>query len=102
VKILHGHVDLRLDQSFVRKALRVLNASTRPRVYVAGKVYRQKLVGRILDRRKPDFVGRFPLLPEPVIVAGAKRLRQMLKERGVRTMFMKLIGRGRKSNSTGQ
>ncbi len=96
VKILHGHVDLRLEQTFVRQALEVLNASSKPRVYIAGKVYQQKLVGRILDRRKPGFVGRFPLLPEPVIVAGAKRLRQMLKERGARTMFLKLIGRGRK------
>jgi hypothetical protein len=93
VKILHGHVDLQLEQAFVRKALDVLNDSSRPRVYVAGTVYEQKLVGRILDRRKPGLVGRFPLLPEPVIVAGAKRLRQMLKERGVRRMFLKLIGR---------
>lgn len=106
VKILHGHVDLRLKQAFVEKALRVLNASSKPRVYVAGKVYQQKLVGRILDRRKPSFVGRFPLLPEPVIVAGARRLRQMVKQRGARAiflkMFLKLIGRGRQAGSAGK
>jgi hypothetical protein len=101
VKILHGHVDLKLDQAFVGKALKVLNASSKPRVYVAGTVYEQKLVGRILDRRKPGLVGRFPLLPEPVIVAGSKRLRQMLKERGARQMFLKLIGRGQEGGGTG-
>lgn len=101
VKILHGHVDLQLEEAFVRKALEVLNASSKPRVYIAGTVYEQKLVGRILDRRKPGLVGRFPLLPEPVLVAGAKRLRQMLKERGARRMFMKLIGRGREGGAGG-
>jgi hypothetical protein len=101
MKILHGHVDFQLEQVFVRKALDVLNASSRPRVYIAGTVYEQKLVGRILDRRKPGLVGRFPLLPEPVIVAGVKRFRRMLKERGARTMILKLIGRGRKSASAG-
>ncbi len=94
VKIFHGNVDRQLDQAFVRKAVAVLNATSKPRVYIAGRVYEQELVGRILDRRKPTRVGRFPLLPEPVIVAGAKRLRQMLKERGAREMFLKLIGRG--------
>jgi hypothetical protein len=102
VKILHGHVDLRLEKAFVRKALAVLNASTRPRVYIAGTVYQQKLVGRILDRRKPGKVGRFSLLPEPVIVAGTKRLRRMLKERGARRMLLKLIGRGQKGESGGK
>jgi hypothetical protein len=101
VKILHGNVDLRLEQTFVGKALKVLNASSKPRVYIAGKVYEQKLVGRILDRRKPGRVGRFPLLPEPVMVAGAKRLRQMLKERGARRMFLKLIGRGQEGGTVG-
>lgn len=95
VKIAHGHVDFQLQQPFVQKAVDVLNASSKPRVYIAGTAYEQKLVGRILDRRKAGRVGRFPLLPEPVIVAGAKRLRQMLKERGARTMLLKLIGRGK-------
>jgi hypothetical protein len=102
VKILHGHVDLRLEQAFVRKALTVLNASSRPRVYIAGTVYEQKLVGRILDRRKAGLVGHFPLLPEPVIVAGTKRLRRMLKERGLRKMFLKVIGRGQGGGSGGE
>ncbi len=94
VKIFHGHINLKLEKSFVEKAIAVMNKSSRPRVYVAGSVYEQKLVGRIVDRRKPGFVGRFPLLPEPAIVAGARRLRQMLKERGAQRMLRKLIGRG--------
>lgn len=94
VKILHGHVDLRLGEAFVQKSVRVLNSNLRPRVYIAGTVYAQKLVGRILDRRKPGLVGRFPLLPEPTIVAGTKRLLRMLKERGARNMILKAIGRG--------
>jgi hypothetical protein len=92
VKILHGHVDLALPEPFVRKAIKVLNGTTRPRVYIAGKVYQQKLVGRILDRRKPGFVGKFPLLPEPVVVAGTRRLRKMLKERGARELILKALG----------
>ena len=95
VKILHGHVDHQLDKEFVGKALAALNASPRPRVYIAGTVYEQKLIGRILDRRKAGFVGRFPLLPEPAFVAGAKRLRKMFREQGSRKMFFKLLGLGK-------
>jgi len=96
VKMLHGHVEYEMKEGFVGRAREVLNASTRPRVYVAGSVYEQKLVGRILDRRKPGFVGKYPLLPEPVLVAGAKKLRRMLKERGVKRMLQKAIGRDTK------
>ena len=52
VKILHGHVDRQLDQGFVRTALAVLNGSSRPRVYIAGAVYEQKLVGQFLTAEK--------------------------------------------------
>jgi len=102
VKIFHGHVNFQLQQPFVQKAIDVLNASSKPRVYIAGTAYEQRLVGRILDRRKPGLVGRFPLLPEPVIVAGAKRLRRMLKEPGARTMFLKFIGRWKDTGAGGK
>ena len=95
VKILHGHVDYQLEESFVGKASAVLNASSRPRVYIAGIVYEQRLIGRILDRRKAGLIGRFPLLPQPTLVAGAKRLRHMFKRHGPGKMFLKLIGLGR-------
>lgn len=95
VKIVHGHVNHQLQDKFVGNAIDVLNASSRPRVYIAGTVLEQKLVGRILDRRKPGLVGRFPLLPEGALVAGGRRLRRMLKERGARKMLRKLVGRGK-------
>jgi hypothetical protein len=92
VKILHGHVDYQLRAAFVSKAARVLNASSRPRVYIAGHVYEQKLVGRILDRRKPGFIGRFGLLPEPAVLAGTRQLRRIVKSRGAKKIFRKLVG----------
>lgn len=86
VKILHGHVDFKLQPDFLSKAASVLNASARPRVYVAGKVYEQKLVGRFVDRRKAQLVGSFPMLPEPELWAEAKKLKQIIKQRGMRNM----------------
>jgi hypothetical protein len=83
VKILHGHVDFRVDPAFVGKAARVLNLSERPRVYVAGKVYEQKLVGRFVDRRRADRVGTFPMLPQPGLWAEAKGLKKIIQQRGV-------------------
>lgn len=92
VKMLHGHVEYQMKDAFVGKARQVLNASAKPRVYIAGNVYEQKLAGRILDRRKAGFVGRYPLLPEPPLIAGGKRLRRMLKERGLKAIFLKALG----------
>src|SRR5579863_9013179 len=91
VKILHGHVDFKMGSDFLEKAASVLNASTKPRVYVAGKVYEQKLVGRFVDRRKAQPVGTFPMLPEPELWAEAKRLKQIVKERGMRNMIAGLL-----------
>ena len=84
VKILHGHVDLKLELEFVLKAAHALNASTKPRVYIAGKVYEQELVGKFVDRRKPRLVGSFPLLPEPELLAEAKGLKKKIQQRGLR------------------
>jgi hypothetical protein len=86
VKVLHGHVEFRMPHDFLEKAAKALNATTGPRVYIAGKVYEQKLVGRFVDRRKAQPVGTFPLLPEPELLAEAKRLKQIIKQRGVRSM----------------
>jgi hypothetical protein len=91
VKILHGHVNFHADRTFFNKAITVLNRSSRPRVYVAGEVYEQRLVGRFVDRRKAGKVGSFPILPEPGIVAEARRFGALVKERGVAKTFGKVL-----------
>ncbi len=91
LKIAHGHVDFKLDPVFVGKAVKVLNASEKPRVYIAGRVYEQKLVGRFADRRKPGRVGTFPMLPEPGLVAEAKRLKKVVKQRGLRNVIARVF-----------
>ena len=93
VKILHGHVDLRLDPDFVEKAARALNASTKPRVYIAGRVYEQKLVGKLVDRRKGRLVGTFPLQPEVELWAEAKRMKEILQQRGIGKVARRVLER---------
>jgi glycosyl transferase family 8 len=83
VKILHGHVDLKLEQSYVNRAAEVMNASTKPRVYVAGKVLEQKLVGRLVGRRKAHKVGSFSDLPDSVMWRRVKRLKEIVQEKGI-------------------
>lgn len=83
VKILHGHVDLKFDVKQIGKAISVLNASTRPRVYIAGQVFEQKLAGRLASRRKAHKVGSFPELPGSIMARRAKRLKQVVQERGI-------------------
>lgn len=91
VKIMHGHVDFKLDPAFLDKAVRALNASDRPRVYIAGTVYEQKLVGRFADRRTAKRVGTFPLLPEPGLQAEARGLKKIIKQRGMRNIVARVF-----------
>jgi hypothetical protein len=93
LKIAHGHVDFKLDPKFVKKAASVLNASEKPRVYIAGQVYEQRLVGRFADIRKSGRVGAFSLQPELALVAEAKRLRKIVKQRGVRNIVARVLER---------
>jgi hypothetical protein len=90
VKLLHGHVDLQFDSSQLSKAARALNASLRPRVYIAGQVYDQKLTGRLVGTRRACRIGSFPLFPGSLLARRMKRLRQVIKEQGLRKMFSKL------------
>lgn len=83
VKILHGHVNFQIRPAHIAKAARVLNSSDRPRVYVAGKVYEQRVVGRLVGHRKAHKVGSFPELPESVLRMRARRLKQVIKEQGL-------------------
>jgi hypothetical protein len=69
----------------------VLNASNRPRVYVAGEVYEQKLVGRLASRRKAHKVGSFPELPGSIMARRAKRLTQVVQERGIGKTLVKVF-----------
>ena len=84
VKILHGHVDLKFDMEQINKAVAVLNASERPRVYIAGNVYEQELVGRLVSRRKAHKVGSFPELPGSILLRRAKRLKEVVQQRATR------------------
>jgi len=92
VKILHGHVNLELRDSHIRQAIDVLNRSKRPRVYIAGKVFEQKLTGRLISRRKAHKVGSFPELPESIIVLRARRLKEIIQERGLRKTLARVFG----------
>ena len=91
VKILHGHVDFQFDSRQLSQATRALNASQRPRVYIAGRVYDQKLTGRLVGMRKAERIGTFPIYPGSLMARRAKRLRQVIKEQGVRKILAKLL-----------
>lgn len=91
VKIIHGHVNLELSREHVDEAVKVLNATQRPRVYIAGKVYEQKLTGRLVGRRKARKVGSFPELPGSMMLMRANRLKEILKEAGLRKTLAKAL-----------
>ncbi len=91
VKILHGHVDLKFDVEQISKAIAVLNASPRPRVYIAGNVYDQKLVGRLVARRKAQKVGSFPELPGSILLRRARRLKEVVQQRGIAKALAKVF-----------
>ena len=82
VKLLHGHVDFRFDPGQLTQVMSTLNSSDRPRVYVAGEVYEQKLVGRLVGRRKAHKVGSFPELPGSLLLRRVRRRKEVVKKRG--------------------
>jgi len=90
-KVLHGHVNLELRESHIQQAAEVLNRSKKPRVYIAGKVFEQKIAGRLVGHRKAHKVGTFPELPEPVIVLRARRLKEIIRERGIGKTLARLL-----------
>jgi len=85
VKILHGHVNFELRLSHVNAAATVLNRSDGPRVYIAGTVFEQKIVGRLVAQRKAHKVGKFAELAKPatLMMMRARRLKDVIKERGI-------------------
>jgi hypothetical protein len=50
VKVLHGHVNFEMPPSQINAAETMLNKSVRPRVYIAGTVFEQQVVGRLVGR----------------------------------------------------
>jgi hypothetical protein len=88
VKLLHGHVKFKMNAAYMRKVIGVMNGSEKPRVYIGGKVYDQKISGRLWGRRKARKVGSFPE-PESVTLLRLRRLKELIKERGA----VKLLGR---------
>ncbi len=66
VKILHGHHEFTLDEKYIQQVILTLNASKKPRVYIAGRVYEQKITGRLVGHRTAHRVGTFPEPPESI------------------------------------
>lgn len=91
VKIVHGHINLQLTPEQANRALGVLNASRKPRVFIAGKVYEQKLVGRLVSQRKAHKVGSFPELPGSIMWMRFNRLKEVIKERGLRNTLARVF-----------
>jgi hypothetical protein len=93
VKVLHGHVNFEMQPSQITAAETTLNKSVKPRVYIAGTVYEQQIVGRLVGRRKAHKVGAFVELGSPsrVMMMRAQRLKQVLKQRGIRGILEKVF-----------
>ncbi len=90
VKLLHGHVKFKMKAEYMRRVVGVMNGSEKPRVYIGGKVYDQKISGRLWGRRKAHKVGSFPE-PESVTLLRLRRLKEMIRERGVAKLLAKVI-----------
>ncbi len=101
VKLLHGHVDFEFDLRQLGQAARALNASKRPRVYIAGRVYDQKLTGRLVGMRKARRIGTFPIFPGSLMVRRVKRLRQIVQEQGLKKVLAKLLPKAGSGSPTG-
>lgn len=91
VKLLHGHIEFQFDERQLGQAIAALNVSERPRVYIAGRVYDQKLTGRLVGQRKARRIGTFPELPGSLMLRRAKRLRQIIQEQGLGKMLAKFF-----------
>jgi hypothetical protein len=90
VKLLHGHVRFQMNPRYMQRVAGIINASQRPRVYVGGKVFEQRVVGRLWSRRKAKLVGQFPE-PEPLMTLRVKRAKDALRKHGVMGILRRLI-----------
>jgi len=80
VKLLHGHVKFEMKFDYMRRVAGVMNASAKPRVYIGGKVFDQKISGRLWGRRKAHKVGSFPE-PESVTLLRLRKLKEIIIRR---------------------
>jgi hypothetical protein len=88
LKVLHGHVKFKMNFRHIEKVLGIMNSSMRPRVYIAGTVYEQHISGRLWGHRKARKLGSFPE-PQSIFGLRIQRLRQLVRERGMRPLFFK-------------
>jgi len=95
VKLLHGHVKFKMKPDYMRRVASVMNASDKPRVYIGGKVFDQKISGRLWGRRKAHKVGSFPE-PESVTLLRLRRVKEIIQGRGLG----KLMGKYFEPNQT--
>ena len=93
LKVLHGHVNFELNVDHVKAAVEILNKSEGPRVYIAGTVLEQRIVGRLVSQRKAHKVGKFSELAKPatVMMMRARRLRDVVRERGIAGTLAKVF-----------
>lgn len=89
VKLLHGHVKFEMKPEHLDKADKVLNAGSRPRVYIAGRAYQQEVYGRLWATHHAKSLGRFPLETSPVWKLKLRRLRQL----GISGVLRKALGK---------
>lgn len=92
VKLLHGHVNFRLPSQYMRGVTNIINRTTGPRVYIANQVYGQESTGPLVGRRTKRKVGSFAD-PDPLIVQRVRRLKKIVKERGIKNVLGNLISR---------
>ena len=83
VKVLHGHVNFQLPEIQALRVAKILNKSSRPRVYIAGKMFEQKITGRLFQKRKARRVGRFSDPAGAVLRVRMRHLRQAVAKRGI-------------------
>lgn len=99
VKLLHGHVKFKMKPDYMTRVANVINRSNRPRVYIGGKVFEQKISGRLWGRRKARGVGSFP---EPISITRLRlqRFKELLQQHSAVTLLEKLVSSGRKAKLT--
>lgn len=77
VKLLHGHVKFNMLPQHLEKANRVMNRELGPRVYIAGRVYKQETYGRLWSTQRGKNLGAFPLEHLPLWRLKLRRLREL-------------------------